>query len=46
MKKLWGGRFSKGPKKEVLEFNSAENIELDNKLVKTGEVEIMSLVMR
>lgn len=34
MKKLWGGRFSKGPRKEVLEFNSAENIALDSKLVK------------
>ncbi len=34
MKKLWGGRFSKGPKKEVLEFNSVENIGLDSKLVK------------
>lgn len=34
MKKLWGGRFSKGPKKEVLEFNSSENIGLDSKLVK------------
>jgi argininosuccinate lyase len=34
MTKLWGGRFSKGPKKEVLEFNSSENIELDSRLVK------------
>jgi argininosuccinate lyase len=30
---LWGGRFSKGPDKGILEFNSAENIRLDDKLV-------------
>jgi argininosuccinate lyase len=30
---LWGGRFSKGPDKGILEFNSVENIQLDEKLV-------------
>lgn len=30
---MWGGRFSKDPKKEVLEFNSGENILLDDELV-------------
>ncbi|VVC02909.1 Argininosuccinate lyase [Candidatus Bilamarchaeum dharawalense] len=30
---LWGGRFSKDPKKNVLLFNSAENILVDEKLV-------------
>lgn len=29
---LWSGRFSKDPKKQVLEFNSAENIKVDEKL--------------
>jgi len=30
---LWGGRFSKDLKKNVLEFNSGENISVDEKLV-------------
>ncbi len=30
---LWGGRFSKDPKKNVLEFNSGENISVDERLV-------------
>lgn len=30
---LWGGRFSKDPKKNVLEFNSRENISVDERLV-------------
>ncbi len=33
MSKIWGGRFSSGPKNDVLAFNSSENIELDKKLV-------------
>src|SRR5512143_482887 len=32
-KMLWGGRFEKGPARETLEFNSAENISLDAGLV-------------
>ncbi len=31
---MWKGRFSKDPEKGVLEFNSAENIVLDQKLVR------------
>lgn len=30
---LWKGRFSKNPKKKVIEFNSSENIQLDERLV-------------
>ncbi|MBU0532420.1 argininosuccinate lyase [Candidatus Micrarchaeota archaeon] len=30
---LWRGRFSKSPDKDILKFNSAENIVLDEKLV-------------
>jgi argininosuccinate lyase len=33
LRHLWSGRFSKNPKKNVLEFNSKENIEVDEKLV-------------
>ena len=32
-KMLWGGRFEKEPSKETLEFNSYENISLDERLV-------------
>ncbi len=32
-KMLWGGRFKKGPSKETIEFNSSENISLDERLV-------------
>ncbi|MFH1222135.1 MAG: argininosuccinate lyase [Candidatus Micrarchaeota archaeon] len=31
---LWGGVFSKEPKKKLLEFNSSDNIVVDEKLVK------------
>lgn len=30
---LWGGRFSKDPKKNVVQFNSSENISVDGRLV-------------
>lgn len=30
---LWGGRFSAPPSKSIIEFNSAENVELDRRLV-------------
>lgn len=30
---LWGGRFSKGPKDKILQFNSAENVQVDAVLV-------------
>lgn len=33
-KKIWSGRFSKKINKEALLFNSAENIEIDEKLIK------------
>src|SRR4030095_10972278 len=32
-KMLWGGRFSLGPSSATIEFNSAENIQLDGELV-------------
>ncbi|MFA6530536.1 MAG: argininosuccinate lyase, partial [Candidatus Micrarchaeia archaeon] len=32
-KMLWGGRFSKDPKKNVVQFNSSENISVDERLV-------------
>ena len=32
-KMLWGGRFGSGPAERTLEFNSAENAELDEKLI-------------
>ncbi|MEW6722162.1 MAG: argininosuccinate lyase [Candidatus Micrarchaeota archaeon] len=32
-KMLWGGRFKKGPAKETIDFNSAENVRLDYALV-------------
>jgi len=30
---LWDGRFRKGPDKGILEFNSSENVKLDEKLI-------------
>ena len=33
MAKLWGGAFEKGPKKELIEFMSSENAELDARLI-------------
>lgn len=30
---LWGGRFKSGPAKETIEFNSAENAQLDARLI-------------
>lgn len=32
-KMLWGGRFSKGPSSDIIEFNSGENIALDEELI-------------
>ncbi len=32
-KMLWGGRFSKGPSPDIIEFNSGENIALDSELI-------------
>jgi argininosuccinate lyase len=32
-KMLWGGRFGKGPADETIEFNSSENVRLDEKLI-------------
>ena len=32
-KMLWGGRFSKGPSSDIIEFNSGENVELDSELI-------------
>ncbi|HSB47371.1 MAG TPA: argininosuccinate lyase [Candidatus Bilamarchaeum sp.] len=32
-KMLWGGRFGKGPAGKTIEFNSRENVQLDEKLI-------------
>jgi argininosuccinate lyase len=32
-KMLWGGRFGRGPADETIEFNSSENVQLDEKLI-------------
>ena len=32
-KMLWSGRFEKGPAKDTIDFNSSENIELDESLI-------------